>query len=122
MALRMKAPAGLPGLWFLAPISLERDVLQERNHPEDDHDNPRDLFGAAVQRQQVDQIKDENNDQKGNQRAHQHVDSPGMSRETGCSGRRPSPRTSINASGYRRFPLGNQLTNSARKIRITTFG
>jgi hypothetical protein len=36
----------------------------------------RDLRGAAIERQQVDQIKNKNNDEKRYQRAHKHSKSP----------------------------------------------
>jgi hypothetical protein len=41
-----------------------RDIFQQGNHAEDDHDHTYDLLGAAVERQQVDQIQNENNDEK----------------------------------------------------------
>jgi hypothetical protein len=44
-----------------------RDIFQQGNHAEDDHDHAHDLLGAAVERQQVDQIKNENNDEKSNE-------------------------------------------------------
>src|ERR1700730_24648 len=44
-----------------------RDIFQQRNHAEDDHHHAGDLLGAAVERQQVDQIENKNNDEKGNQ-------------------------------------------------------
>src|ERR1700716_2192904 len=49
-----------------------RDVFQQRNHAEDDHDDTRHLLGAAVDRQQVDQVENENNDQKRDQRTDKH--------------------------------------------------
>src|SRR5258708_16596078 len=60
----------------LGAASLKhRDVFQQRDHAEDDDDDARDLLGAAVERQQVDQIENENNDEKCNQRDHQHATS-----------------------------------------------
>jgi len=53
-----------------------RDVLQQRNHAEDDHDDPRDLPGAAVERQQVDQIQDENDDEKCHEYTYKHPEIP----------------------------------------------
>ena len=41
-----------------------RDVFQQGNHAKDDHDDAHDLLGTAVERQQVDQIQNENNDEK----------------------------------------------------------
>jgi len=49
-----------------------RDVFQQRNHAEDDHYDARDLFGAAVDRQHVDQIENKNNDEKCDERADKH--------------------------------------------------
>src|SRR5258708_38603479 len=53
-----------------------RDVFQERDHAEDDHDDARDLLGAAVKRQHVDQIKNENNDEKCDEYADKHPKVP----------------------------------------------
>jgi hypothetical protein len=52
------------------------DVFQQRNYAKDDHDDARDLLGAAVDRQQVDQIENKDNDEKRNQRTNKHRDSP----------------------------------------------
>jgi hypothetical protein len=59
--------------------SEDYDVFQQRNHAKDDHDDTRDLFGATVERQQVDQIENKDNNEKRNQRTHKHRDSPEMS-------------------------------------------
>ena len=48
--------------------SKYRDVFQEREDPEDDHDDAADLLGAAVDRQHVDQIEDEDDDEEGDKR------------------------------------------------------
>src|ERR1700759_4858694 len=34
-------------------VLYHRNIFQQRNHPEDDHDDTADLFGPAVDRQQV---------------------------------------------------------------------
>jgi hypothetical protein len=41
-----------------------RDVFQQRNDTEDDDDDSTDLLGASVERQQIDQVQNENDDQK----------------------------------------------------------
>jgi hypothetical protein len=57
-------------------ISENRNVFQQRNDAEDDHHNARDLLGATIDRQHVDQIEDENNDKKCNQGTNNHFDFP----------------------------------------------
>ena len=54
------------------PASKHRDIFEERQHAKDDHDHPANLFGAAVQRQHADQIKNENDDKKGDEYADNH--------------------------------------------------
>src|ERR1700709_811984 len=59
------------------PTSLKhRDVFQQRDHAEHDHDHPADLLGAAVERQHVDEIEDQDNDEKRDQYADEHAGSP----------------------------------------------
>jgi hypothetical protein len=53
-----------------------RDVFQQGDHAEDDDDDPYNLFGAAIERQQVDQIKNENDDEKCDQCTDKHPDPP----------------------------------------------
>jgi hypothetical protein len=53
-----------------------RDVFQERNHAENDHDNARDLLGAAIERQHVDQIQNENDDEKCDEYTYEHAKAP----------------------------------------------
>jgi hypothetical protein len=53
-----------------------RDVFQQRDYAEDNDDDARDLLGAAVERQQVDQIQDENDDEKRDEYAHKHPENP----------------------------------------------
>ena len=48
-----------------------RDVFQERQDADDHHDHPNDLFRATVDRQQVDEVKHQNNDNERNQRTDQ---------------------------------------------------
>ena len=43
-------------------ILEDGEVAQQRDYPDDDHDDAHDLFSAAVDRQQVDEIKDEYDD------------------------------------------------------------
>jgi hypothetical protein len=50
-------------------ILEDSEVAQQRNYADDNHDNTHDLFGAAVDRQQVDEIKDENDDDERDQNA-----------------------------------------------------
>jgi hypothetical protein len=67
----VERPRHLPGPFLLRARSATSeycDVLQQRNHAEDDHDDARDLLGAAVDRQQVNQIENKDNDEKRNQR------------------------------------------------------
>jgi hypothetical protein len=52
------------------------DIFQQRDHAEDDHDDARDLLGATIDREQVDQIQNQNNDEKSNQRTDEHEKSP----------------------------------------------
>jgi hypothetical protein len=61
---------------FSGALLKYRDISQQRNHAEDDHDNPRDLLGAPVERQQVDQIQNQNDDQKRDQYAYKHPEIP----------------------------------------------
>src|SRR5438445_7713504 len=37
---------------------LDRDVSQQRDHAQHDHDDPRDLLGAGIERKHVDEIED----------------------------------------------------------------
>src|ERR1700759_4643255 len=58
-----------------------RDVFQQREHAEDDDDDPADLLGAAVDRQHVDQIEDEDDDKECDKRADdkRHLSAPFVS-------------------------------------------
>jgi hypothetical protein len=52
------------------PVTLEDGkVLQQRNYADDDHDSAHNLLGATVDRQQIHEIKDENDDDKRNENA-----------------------------------------------------
>jgi hypothetical protein len=53
-----------------------RDVFQQRNDAENDDDDTRDLLGATVERQQVDQIENENNDKKCDEHTDKHLKTP----------------------------------------------
>jgi hypothetical protein len=43
------------------------EIAQQRKNADNDDDNAHDLFGAAVDRQHIDKIKDQNDDKKGDQ-------------------------------------------------------
>jgi hypothetical protein len=58
----MRCKAAMPGL-------KDREVTQQRQDADYDHDDAHDLFGAAVDRQHVDEIEDEDDDKKGDQDA-----------------------------------------------------
>src|SRR6516165_8631933 len=58
------------------PASKYRDIFEQRKHAEDDDDDAHDLLGAAVERQQIDQIENENNDEKGDENTYKHCFSP----------------------------------------------
>src|SRR5580693_7290685 len=49
------------------------EVFQQRDYAEDDDHHAHDLLGAAVHRQHVDEIKDEDDDDKGDQCADENV-------------------------------------------------
>src|SRR5258708_39783724 len=49
--------------------SEDREVAQQRDDADDDNDHAHDLPGAAVDRQHVDEIEHENDDDKSDQRA-----------------------------------------------------
>jgi hypothetical protein len=51
--------------------SEHREIFQDRNDTDDDDDGTDDLLGAAVDRKQVDQIQNKNDDKKCNQDANQ---------------------------------------------------
>src|SRR6478609_3988012 len=65
-----KAPARA-GAFLLRYQSIaclkHREIFQQRDDADDDDDDARDLLGAAVQRQHVDQIEHQNDDEKGDQ-------------------------------------------------------
>jgi hypothetical protein len=56
----------VPGLFSrVQPRFLEyREIFQQRDDADDDDNDPRDLFGAAIERQHVDQIEHQNNNEK----------------------------------------------------------
>jgi hypothetical protein len=69
----------VPGLFAAHRADLEYgEIFQQRNDADDDHDNTRDLFGTAVERQHIDQIQNENNDKKRDQNTDEHCDSPDL--------------------------------------------
>jgi hypothetical protein len=51
---------------------------QQRQHAENNDDDPTYLFGATIERQHVDKIKDEDNDKKRDQCADKHANTPKM--------------------------------------------
>src|ERR1700722_12982876 len=72
-----KAPV-TPGLFRQTPARplKYRDVFEQRYHAQNDHDDADDLLGAAIERQQVDEIQNQNDDQKGHERTDEHVVPP----------------------------------------------
>ena len=40
----------------------DREIFQQRDHAENDHDHAHDLFGAAVDRQHIDEIEHQDDD------------------------------------------------------------
>src|SRR5262245_18059566 len=50
-----------------------RKILQQRNHPENDHDHANDLSGATVERQHIDQIEYQNDDKERDEYANEDV-------------------------------------------------
>src|SRR5882724_2712596 len=63
--------ASLPGLRLLP--SEDGEVYQHRDDADHDHDDAHDVLGAAVEWQQVDQIEDENDNQKRDQHTDQNI-------------------------------------------------
>lgn len=59
-----------------------RKILQQRNHPENDHDDANDLSGAGVERQHIDEIKYQNDNEEGDDYADEdvHACSPSLER------------------------------------------
>jgi hypothetical protein len=96
-----KAPA-FAGAFLLGlnQPSEYRDVFQQRDHAEDDDDDARDLLGATIERQQVNQIENKNNDEKRNQYTHKHRNSPMNIWTTTALG--------LNAPSLLGFQRGNQ--------------
>jgi len=68
--------AGNDGEIFSSALLKHRDVFQQRDHPEDDDDDAADLLGAAVERQQVDEIENEDYDEKRDEYAGKHAGAP----------------------------------------------
>jgi hypothetical protein len=57
-----------------AEVGLEKlDILQQREHADDDDNDADDLLRAAVNRQHVNEIKNQNNDKKCNENADQQA-------------------------------------------------
>src|ERR1700722_14264867 len=51
------------------PVLEDREITQQGQDTDNDHDDAHDLFGAAVDRQHVDEIEDQDDDQKRDQNA-----------------------------------------------------
>jgi hypothetical protein len=68
----VKSP-GMAGAFSFGPPLNHVDVSQQRDHAEDDDNDTANLFGAAVNRQQVDEVENENNDEKCDEYADKHV-------------------------------------------------
>src|SRR6516165_10803044 len=76
---KVKAAPATPANPASAPTTCRskyRDIFEQRNNAEDDHDDAHDLLGAAVKRQQINQIENENNNEKGDQYTCKHWFSP----------------------------------------------
>ena len=58
-------------LWILIAVLIleHRQIFQQRNDADNDHNDLRDLSGAAVERQALDEIEHQNDHQKGDQDA-----------------------------------------------------
>src|SRR5215475_7746223 len=82
-------------IWRTAPILEDREVAQQGQDADDDHDHAHDLLGAAVDRQHVDEVKHENDDDERDQGADEerHAiprgggEMPVTMRETTCAPR-----------------------------------
>jgi hypothetical protein len=55
------------------PILEDREVPQQRDYADNDHDDTDDLLGAAVDRQHVDEVKHQNNNDKRDQDTDENV-------------------------------------------------
>jgi hypothetical protein len=55
------------------PISEVHQIAKQGQHTDYDNDDAHDLLGPSFDRQHVDEIKDQNNDDEGNQRSDQDV-------------------------------------------------
>jgi hypothetical protein len=53
----------------MSAILEDGKVSQQRDYTDDDHNDAYDLLGATINRQQVDEIKDENDDDECDQNA-----------------------------------------------------
>src|SRR6266700_4010320 len=73
-----KSPGSRRGFfaWKLRSPLKHREIFQQRHDADDDDDDARDLLGAAVHRQHVDEIKNEDDDEKGDEYADQHRKAP----------------------------------------------
>ncbi len=73
--------------------SEDREIFQQRQHADDDDDDAHDLFGAAVDRQHVDEIEHQNDDKKRNQNADQRARThrPAPSNDLAVRKRGPAP-------------------------------
>jgi len=72
-----KAPAIRRGFFVEAiRASRHRDIFQQRNHTEDDHHDGAICLAPAVERQQVDQVQDQDDDEKRDEYADKHPKIP----------------------------------------------
>src|ERR1700692_917112 len=54
------------------PMLVDREIFQQRQDTDNDHDDTHNLLGAAVDRQHVDEVEHKYNDQKRDQDADEH--------------------------------------------------
>ena len=50
-----------------------RKIFQQRNYADNDHDHAHDLFGAAVDRQHVDELEHQDDDKEGDDHTNEDV-------------------------------------------------
>jgi hypothetical protein len=67
MVSQEKSPGICRGFFHAWSLLEYREIFQQRDDADDDDNDPRDLFGAAIERQHVDQIEDQNNNEKRDQ-------------------------------------------------------
>ena len=69
---RSAGDRGRPRRWLAGrdpKSSVNRQIFQQRQYADDDDDDAHDLFGAAIDRQHVDEVKHQDDDKKRDQKA-----------------------------------------------------